>query len=131
MDDPDGWKATLRRWLSENVADTRTSDEPSGRTYTASFARVWDALVADIRDRRRWDLVHADEELGILTVRCRTFLGFVDDLTIWVALDRNALTRVEARSRSRVGRGDLGTNRRRLEGLFARLDRALGPDARV
>lgn len=131
MDGSGGWKETLHRWLTENVADTRETRGPSGRTYTASFARVWDAITEDIRTRRRWELVHADEELGIVTARCRTFLGFVDDVTIWVTLDENALTRVEARSRSRRGKGDLGKNRRRLRALFDRLDDALGPSARV
>lgn len=131
MDGSGGWKETLHRLLTENVADTRASRGPSGRTYTAPFARVWDAIMKDIRTRRRWELVHADEELGIVTARCRTFLGFVDDLTIWVGLDENALTRVEARSRSRRGKGDLGKNRRRLRGFFDRLEDALGPSARV
>ena len=123
---------TLRRWLTENSADTRDAGPPNGRTYSASFAAVWDALLEDVRGRRRWELAHADEDLGMLTVRCRTpVLGLVDDLTVWVRLDENAMTRVDARSRSRVGKGDLGVNRRRLEKLMERLDRALGEETRL
>jgi uncharacterized protein (DUF1499 family) len=51
---------------------------------------------------------------------------FVDDLTVWVSLDREGFTRVEARSRARVGRGDLGVNRRRVERLMAHLDASFG-----
>jgi uncharacterized protein (DUF1499 family) len=71
--------------------------------------------------------VHSDEELGILTIACRTpVLSFTDDLTVWVSLDANGFTRVEARSASRVGRGDMGVNRRRLIRLMKRVDRAVG-----
>ena len=121
------WRETLDRWLTENVADTRREDGPDGRVYKVPFARVWDELLSDIASYSRWTLDHRDEELGIITVSCRSLLfRFVDDMTIWVALDDNGLTRVQALSRSRVGRGDFGVNRRRIEGLLARLDAAVG-----
>jgi hypothetical protein len=101
-------KSTLSRWLTENVADTRTSDGPDSRLYAAPFAEVWDSLVDSAHRRRGWKLIHADEELGLMR-----------------------LTRVEARSESRVGRGDLGMNRRRIERLLSRLDRTVGPAVRV
>jgi len=125
-------KDTLHRWLTENVADTRAADGPKGRVYAAPFARVWDELLAQIARQPGWKLAHKDEVLGMVTVRCRSFLfRFVDDLTLWVALDENALTRVEARSVSRVGRGDLGANHRRIRRLFLSLDRALGLECRL
>ncbi len=126
------WRRTLRRWLHENVADTRAPGGPAGRVYAAPFARVWDEILAQVASRRRWSLVHQDEELGIISVTCRSPLfHWVDDLTVWVTLDDNALTRVDARSRARVGRGDLGVNRRRIEALLHALDRAVGPGARL
>lgn len=126
------WKATLRRWLTENTADTRTVGVPRGRLYAAPFARVWDALLSRIRSRPRWELAHQDEERGQITVRCRSLVfRFVDDLTIWVELDENGQTRVDARSASRVGRGDFGVNRRRLVRLFEELDRQVGPETRL
>jgi hypothetical protein len=75
---------------------------------------------------------HRDEELGIITVSCRTpVFRLTDDLTIWVLLDRDGLTRVEALSRSRVGTMDLGVNARRITRLLASLDRAVGPTNRL
>ena len=121
------WKATLRRWLTENRADTRGAGTPSGGRYAASFARVWDEIVAYAGGQPRWRIVHADETSGILTLTCRSrVFRFVDDLTVWVSLDREGFTRVEARSRARVGRGDLGVNRRRVERLMAHLDASFG-----
>jgi hypothetical protein len=124
-------KSTLSRWLTETVADTRTSDGPTSRLYAAPFAEVWDWLVDCCHRRRRWKLIHADEELGIMTIVCTTpVFRLCDDLTIWLSLDENGLTRVEARSESRIGKGDLGMNRRRLERLFSHLDRSVGPAVR-
>lgn len=127
------WKGRIRRWLTVNAADTRDPEGPAGRLYTAPFARVWDALLDEIARRSRWELVHKDEGLGMLSVQCRLpVLRFlVDDLTVWMTLDENALTRVEARSRSRAGRGDLGVNRRRLRRLMESLDEAVGRDQRM
>ena len=121
-------RSTLSRWLKENVADTRLPDGPDGRLYpTVPFARAWDAVMGEVGRNRSWSLVHSDEELGILTIACRTpVLGFTDDLTVWVSLDANGFTRVEARSASRAGRGDMGVNRRRLIRLMKRVDRAVG-----
>lgn len=120
-------RSTLRRWLNENVADTRRPGPPHGRRYAVPFARVWDELRAIVEDRRGWKLAHADETEGLLTVTCRTLVfRFVDDLAVWVSLDEEGFTRVEARSRSRVGTGDLGVNRRRIQRLLRDLDQRLG-----
>lgn len=125
-------RETLNRWLHENIADTREPDGPAGRCYTVAFARVWDEILGQIERRRGWKLSYLDEELGIITATCTSLVfRFVDDLTIWVELDENALTRVEALSRSRVGDFDLGVNRRRIARLFGSLDRTLGPGSRL
>ena len=114
------------------LVDTRAPDGPEGRTYTVPFAEVWDAATADIRGRRGWEIVHADEERGLLTVVCRSRLRrSSDDLSVWVRLDEYGLTRVDARAGSREGRLTPGANRRRILDLLESLDRTLGPGARV
>jgi hypothetical protein len=113
-------------------ADTRLAEGPEGRLYTVPFARVWDELIKIIERRSRWRMKHRDEELGIITVSCRTVVfRFTHDLAIWVSLDEHGLTRVEALSQSRVGSRDLGANMRRITRLMARLDAAVGPEGRV
>jgi len=127
-----GWRATLHRWRNENRGDTRELEGPSGRVYTVPFAQAWDEVRGLIERRPRWTLRHSDEDIGMISVVCRTpVFRFTDDLTIWVALDDDGLTRVDALSRSRVGKGDLGVNRRRIERLLRRLDGALGPENRL
>jgi uncharacterized protein (DUF1499 family) len=93
---------------------------------------VWDVVTADIRGRRGWEIIHADEERGLLTVVCRSRLRRTsDDLSVWVHLDEYGLTRVDARAGSREGRLSPGANQRRILELLESLDEALGPGTRV
>ncbi|WP_419167305.1 DUF1499 domain-containing protein [Candidatus Palauibacter sp.] len=118
--------------VSGTSADTRRPDGPEPRLYQAPFACVWDELLRYVRRRPSWKLVLSDEDLGLISVRCvNPVLRFVDDLTVWVALDGNGLTRVDALSRARRRDFDLGANRRRIRRMLLWLDRALGPAARL
>lgn len=113
----------MLRWLTENEADTRDEDDPTGRRLQVPYLRVWDALEEEIRSRSRWELVDADRREGKVRVECSSLVfGFVDDLEVDVSLDENGFTRVEARSASRVGNADFGVNRRRLRRLMRSLD---------
>lgn len=116
-------ESKIVRWLRENRADTRTPGPPEGGRYAAPFAGVWDEILALVRRRSRWTLVHSDETEGLLTVKCRSRLfNLVDDMSVWVSLDEDGLTRVEVRSRARSGHGDLGVNERRIRRLMRHLD---------
>ena len=114
------------------LVDTRDPSGPEGRTYTVPFAGVWDAVADEIRSQRRWELVHADEERGLFTVVCRSFLRrSVDDLSIWIHLDEYGLTRLDVRAGARQRSRGSGANRRRVDDLLRAVDEALGPDARI
>ena len=114
------------------VVDTRAPTGPEGMTYAAPFANVWDLLDDEITVRRNWDLIHADEERGLFTVVCRNFVPpGTDDLSIWVCLDENGLTRVDVRSSARSGRRDFGANQRRVAAIFRALDEGLGSGSQV
>ncbi|MGB5302842.1 MAG: hypothetical protein WBO43_11920 [Gemmatimonadota bacterium] len=119
------------RPASVEAVDTRTGGGPDGRLYTASFAAVWDRVLEEVRARGRWELVHHDEELGLITVRCRGFMSTgAGLLTVWVSLDDNGLTRLDLRSVPETRR-DLGAGERRIRELLGSLDHALGAGARV
>ncbi len=119
----------MLRWLTENEADTRDQDGPSGLRLQVPYLRVWDALGEEIRSRPRWELVEADRRAGEIRVECSSLIfSFVDDLEVDVSLDENGFTRVEARSASRVGKGDFGVNRRRIRSLMRSLDDRLSAD---
>lgn len=116
--------------LTQNTAQTsETAEDPRlrGRTYVIPFAKVWDEIIDMIESRSRWTLVSADEGTGLIHAEAKTLVfRFVDDVRLKLKLDQNALTRVDMRSASRVGKGDLGTNARRIHRFYRQLDRRLG-----
>ncbi len=91
------------------------------------FAKVWDEIIEMIESKPRWTLVSADEGTGLIHAEARTLVfRFVDDVRFKLKLDQNALTRVDMWSASRVGKGDIGTNARRIRRFYRQLDRRLG-----
>lgn len=81
-------------------------DEPPGR----AFERALEVA----RAMPRWQVTRADAAAGAIeaTAESRIF-RFVDDVSIRVRPD-DAGARVDVRSRSRIGRGDLGANAARI-----------------
>lgn len=68
-----------------------------------------------------WEIVRADPQAGRIEATDTTFwFGFKDDVV--VRLTPNATgTRVDVRSVSRVGKGDVGANAKRIERFLAKL----------
>lgn len=123
----------LWRALTQNSAQTSENAEDGrlrGRTYHVPFATVWDEILQMVQTHPRWTLVRADEGSGLIRAEARTLVfRFVDDVRFKLKLDHNALTRVDMWSQSRVGKGDLGVNTRRIARFFRDLDRRLGVQA--
>jgi uncharacterized protein (DUF1499 family) len=68
-----------------------------------------------------WQIVREDPSAGRIEALATTFwFGFKDDVVIRVAAD-GAGSRVDVRSKSRVGKGDLGTNAQRIRSYQKRL----------
>lgn len=114
--------------LTKNRAQTHPRHpDPTlrGRTYAIPFARVWaEAVAMASGDLRGWTLLEADEDLGVFRAESKTpILSFTDDVQFRISLDENAQTRVDMTSESRVGRGDLGVNARRIRKFFRVLDK--------
>lgn len=66
-----------------------------------------------------WELVAADEGAGRIEAVATTFwFGFRDDIAVRVA-PAGAGSRIDVRSRSRVGRSDLGANAARIRKFFS------------
>jgi uncharacterized protein (DUF1499 family) len=69
-----------------------------------------------------WAIVARDPAAGRIEAVDITFwFGFKDDVVVRVAATPGGGSRVEVRSKSRVGRGDAGTNARRIRGFRERL----------
>ncbi|PKP80048.1 MAG: hypothetical protein CVT79_16945 [Alphaproteobacteria bacterium HGW-Alphaproteobacteria-18] len=85
-----------------------------------TFAR----LISLIESRRDWKLVAADGATGRLRfIAVTKLLRFKDDIDVTILPVDGAPghSTFAAYSRSRVGYSDLGTNRKRLDGLSAAL----------
>jgi uncharacterized protein (DUF1499 family) len=70
--------------------------------------------------------VSADDGVGDIVAEATSrILRRVDDVEIRVRLDEDAQTRVDMHSEARLGRADLGRNRRRIVAFFRALDAAV------
>jgi uncharacterized protein (DUF1499 family) len=72
-----------------------------------------------------WEIVDADPVEGRIEATDRTlWFGFADDVVIRLATTESG-TRLDVRSKSRIGGSDVGANARRIRRYLARLDRML------
>lgn len=70
-----------------------------------------------------WEIVASDAKEGRIEVTATTFwFGFKDDMVIRVTPSGNG-SRIDVRSVSRVGRGDVGANAKRITDYLSRLAR--------
>lgn len=82
----------------------------------AAFERALDAV-----EQVGWELLETDAVAGRIEATDRTFwFGFADDVVIRIA-DSGGGSRVDVRSQSRVGGGDLGANASRVREFLAAL----------
>ncbi|CAN5192231.1 hypothetical protein BH18GEM1_BH18GEM1_23310 [soil metagenome] len=83
---------------------------------------AFDAAVEAARSMPRWTVIESSSRDRSLRVEARTrLLRFTDDVWIWIEAAGGGASRVQVRSRSRVGIWDLGTNARRVRAYFARI----------
>lgn len=74
-----------------------------------------------VAQAKGWTIVAADPAAGMIDADDRSFwFGFVDDIAIRIA-GSGAGSRVDIRSASRQGHGDLGVNAARVRGFLAAL----------
>jgi uncharacterized protein (DUF1499 family) len=106
----------IRDWFTRNWASTDEGADPTLRALDLPLAlpEALAHLKAVIGRLPRWQVETADPATGQLRATRKTRLWrFVDDIT--VRLEATATgCRVHVESRSRVGKGDFGQNRRNL-----------------
>ncbi len=119
-------------WLAQNDVTTGATPaypELRSRVYPhASPDVVFAAAVEAARRLPRWRVTSTDPVQREAAIEVRTALfWFTDDLTVRVEPEETSGSRVVIRSRSRVGRGDLGENARHIAALQRAMDRRLSP----
>lgn len=89
--------------------------------FSASFSNVFNSVV-ELVESRGWELVNADRENGIIeATETLPWFGFSDDVVIRIVTIDNEI-RVDMRSKSRIGRGDLGVNANRIRDFLSDLE---------
>ena len=83
-------------------------------------AQAYERALAAARDMG-WTIVSADASANRIEATATTpFFGFKDDVVVRITPTAKG-SRIDVRSVSRIGRGDLGTNARRIEDYLAQL----------
>ena len=103
-------------YAGPRLAEVQRAAYPDLRTAVlqdgpdAAFRRVLAAV-----QRLGWELLGTDPETYRIEATDRTFwFGFDDDVVIRITASGEGGSRVDVRSLSRIGAGDLGTNARRV-----------------
>jgi uncharacterized protein (DUF1499 family) len=102
--------------------DLRPIQYDSSPAHTLQFAAAAASMI------RNWKVTSRDESAGILLAEVRTAIPvFTDDVTVSVtpAGPDGDSSLVTIRSRSRVGRADLGENARHIRALQSAMDAKL------
>jgi uncharacterized protein (DUF1499 family) len=124
--------ALATRW--PNINDVTTGGTPEYPDlqpgwYPRGPEAVFHVVQAVAGSMPGWRIISQDPEAGVLHAEARVLLTpFTDDVTIRVERVEGG-SRVHVRSRSRVGRGDLGVNARRIRAFQRVLDRELSSGA--
>ena len=106
----------------KEVADLQQKAYPDLATLTtrASSEKVFEAAKAAIASMGM-QLVDADPAQGRIEANQASLLyGFTDDMVVRIAAGADG-TKVDVRSKSRVGRSDLGQNAKRIQVFLAKL----------
>ena len=107
------------------INDVKTGETPQyadlqPQRFTRPFDHVFDAALATAQ-ALAWEVTAQDRnQAEIRAVATTAIFRFKDDITITISREgKNVL--VNVRSRSRIGKGDLGTNARRIRHFQAEL----------
>jgi uncharacterized protein (DUF1499 family) len=84
------------------------------------------SIALDAVHKMGWKIVAADGERGRIEATDTTlWYGFTDDIVVRVSAEDGG-SRIDIRSKSRIGRGDFGTNARRVRAYLAAVKSEIG-----
>lgn len=114
-------------YAGEEVATLQRGAYPDLRTVelAASPAEVFAAALRVV-EASGWELAGSDEASGrIEAVASTRWFGFKDDVVLRIQPGRAGMSLVDMRSKSRVGRSDIGANAARIRRFLAALQTEL------
>ena len=126
-----GWANRRRLFVNDiTTGESAAYPELRSRVYYAEVAQAMTAGEQALRRLPGWKQVARDTENDILEAEARATVGsFMDDVTVYFFPLGRGQTRVTIRSRSRLGRGDLGQNAAHIRALQGAMDDRLNAGA--
>lgn len=101
--------SAMRKQAFPDIAPARL-DKPLDQAFAVALGAV---------RKMGWTIVGTDGERGRIEATDRTFwYGFTDDIVVRVSADGSG-SRIDVRSKARIGKGDFGTNARRVRAYLA------------
>lgn len=107
------------------INDVKTGEAPQyadlqPQRFNQPYDQVFDAALATAQSLG-WEITAQDRNRGeIQAVATTTVFRFKDDVTVTISREGESVL-VNVHSRSRIGKGDLGTNARRIRRFQAEL----------
>lgn len=126
-----GW-TNRRRFFIHDITTGENASYPElrSRVYYADVAHAMAAGEQALRRLPRWKQVSRDTENDALEAEVRALIGvFTTDVTLYFFPLGHGQTRVTIRSRSRLGRGDLGQNAAHIREMQGAMDDRLNAGA--
>ncbi len=111
-------------------ADSVRRGYPDLRSLTLPLpaARAFALALATARGERSWEITGTDSAAGRIEASATTsWFGFKDDIVIRITPQGPDSAVVDMRSKSRVGKSDVGANARRIRRYFAAVRHAVAP----
>jgi hypothetical protein len=125
----DFWKGKDLRYPA-GFADSVRRGYPDLRSLTLPLpaGRAFALALATARNQRAWEITATDSAAGrIEAIATTSWFGFKDDIIIRITPQSTDGAIVDMRSKSRVGKSDVGANARRIRHYFAALRHAVAP----
>lgn len=118
----------VKEWFTKNHYVTSPRDPDPffrPRRYAKTREEVIETAQSVIGKLPGWKIEKHHEIQGRLQVGRRGFLGLGEVVDVYIVQGQDGITTLEITSRSRVGRGDWGQNKRNLKALLEAMDKAL------
>lgn len=119
----------ILRLIWPRINDVKTGATPEypdiqPQRFNQPFDKVFE-VAANAAQAMGWEIRETDRERGIIeAIATIPVFKFKDDVTVTITREGDA-TIVNLRSKSRVGKGDLGANARRIRAFQAELAKRL------
>lgn len=93
--------------------------------YRMSTDNIWEEIVSTLKKMQGYKVLHTVESVGEIVLEKKTFTGRTMDITVSIVNVGAGRSSVDIYSASRGSLGDLGSNFRVIQDIYAALDRKL------